>query len=97
MAKHGGGTHGTYRKLTNHGEVDKEGDEEGDGGLDEEVEVGLGDGRALASVDLAGLDQGGVQVQVVRHYDGACTRKEFEIIAENFGKLTCFSTVDGLG
>ena len=58
--------------LTNHGEVDEEGDEECDGGLDEEVEVGLGDGRPLPPVDLAGLDQRGVQVQVVRHYDGAC-------------------------
>ena len=57
---------------THHGEVDEEGDEECDGGLDEEVEVGLGDGRTFATINLARLDQGGVQVQVVRHYDGAC-------------------------
>ena len=61
-----------YSVHSHHGKVDEERDEECDGGLDEEVEVGLGDGRALPTVHLARLDQGGVQVQVVRHYDGAC-------------------------
>ena len=56
---------------THYREVDQERYEERDGGLDEEVEVGLGDGRVLPPVHLAGLHQGRVEVEVVGHDDGA--------------------------
>lgn len=52
-------------------EIDEEGDRQGDGGLNQEVHVGFSDVRPAGPVYLSRLHQGRVQVDVVRHDDGA--------------------------
>ena len=60
----------TFRKDGHDKDVDEEGDEESDGGLDEVVLVSLANGRRLSSIDVARFDEGRVKVEVVRHDHG---------------------------
>ena len=60
----------TLREDGHDEDVDEEGDEERDGGLDEVVLVGLANGRRVSPIDVARFDEGRVQVEVVGHDHG---------------------------
>ena len=60
----------SYGKDGNNEDIDDEADKESDGCLYEVVHVGLPDLPLVVGVDVSRLDEGAVEVEVVRHDDG---------------------------
>src|SRR5271170_3820773 len=58
------------RGENENGRVDEEGDGESDDGIDGVEADGAADGRFVL-LQLAALDEGGVQIEIVRHHGGA--------------------------
>ena len=71
--------------------VDDEADEESDGGLDEVVHVGLAHLPLVCGVDAPGLDEGAVEIQVVRHDDGSyhSYSLEYSNLSSDMPRISC--------